>query len=244
MALEWYSGLDRTLAQQDQEGLPAADADPGIWETLEKRVQIAEYQPERSPQVIVQELIDRSGTYFVLKNIEEKTYLRLSTTEHALWLSMDGKTTVQELIVEHFMATGEFAHTTVVRLVEMLYWKHMFTDQPVSIWSQVTREINRRTWRFRLSLPAQKFMNQPIGYKGLDKYITLLYKYGGFIFFTRPIQAVLVIISILGLAAFSQVIRDPRYEFFGPNLIRSLALIWVASLLPIFIHELGHALTV
>ena len=244
MALEWYSGLDRTLAQQDQEGLPTSDADPGIWETLEKRVQIAEYQPEKSPQVIVQELIDRSGTYFVLKNIEEKTYLRLSATEHALWLSMDGKTTVQELIVEHFMATGEFAHTTVVRLVEMLYWKHMFTDQPVSIWSQVTREINRRTWRFRLSLPAQKFMNQPIGYKGLDKYITLLYKYGGFIFFTRPIQAVLVIISILGLAAYSQVIRDPNYQFVGQNFIRSIALIWVASLLPILIHELGHALTV
>ncbi len=243
MTLDWYSDLDRALAQPDQDSITNAD-DPGIWEILEKRIQIAEYQPERNPQVIEQELIDRSGTYFVLKNTEEKTYLRLSTTEYSLWQSMDGKTSVQELIVEHFMATGEFAHTTVVRLVEMLYWKHMFTDQPVSIWSQVTREITRRTWRFRLSLPAQKFMNQPIGYNGLDKYITLLYKYGGFLFFTRSVQVLLVIISVLGLAAFSQVIRDPSFQFFGPNLLGSIALIWLASLLPIFIHELGHALTV
>jgi len=120
----------------------------------------------------------------------------------------------------------------------------MFTDQPISIWSQVNREISKRTWRFRLSLPAQKFMNQPIGYNGLDKYITLLYKYGGFLFFTRPVQVLLVIITILGLAAFSQVIRDPNYQFFGPNILRSIALFWLASLLPIFIHELGHALTV
>lgn len=242
--MDWYSGLDRSPGQPAEEGSSSAETGPGIWETLEKRIQIAEYQPKRNPMVVEQELVDRSGTYFVLKNTQEKTYLRLSATEHSLWQSMDGETSVQELIVEHFMATGEFAHTTVVRLVEMLYWKHMFTDQPVSIWRQVSREITKRTWRYRLSLPAQKLMNQPIGYNGLDKYISLLYKYGGFIFFTRPVQVLLVIISVLGLAAFSQVIRDPNYEFFGPNLLRSIALIWVAALLPILIHELGHALTV
>jgi putative peptide zinc metalloprotease protein len=87
-------------------------------------------------------------------------------------------------------------------------------------------------------------MNQPIGYRGLDKYITMLYKYGGFLFFTRPVQILLVLISILGLAAFSQVIRNPEYTIFGDNFLGSVALIWVASLLPIIIHELGHALTV
>ncbi len=243
MTLEWYASLDSSLVQDKESSSQEVD-DSGIWENLEKRLQIAEYQPERNPDVIERELVSSSGTYFVLKNTREKTYLRLSPTEHALWQSMDGQTSVQELIVEHFMATGEFAHTTVVRLVEMLYWKHMFTDPPVSVWNQVNREITHRTWRYRLSLPARKLMNQPIGYHGLDKYITLIYKYGGYIFFTRPVQVLLVIIAVLGLAAFSQVIRDPSYQIFGPNLLRSIALIWVASLLPIFIHELGHALTV
>jgi putative peptide zinc metalloprotease protein len=87
-------------------------------------------------------------------------------------------------------------------------------------------------------------MNQPIGYNDLDKYIGLLYRYGGFLFFTRPVKVLLVLISIFGLAAFSRIIRDPNYTFLENNFLRSIALIWVASLLPIFIHELGHALTV
>ena len=244
MTLDWYSGLVSRLAEPDIENLGDGDSAPGIWQSLEKNVQIAEYRPERNSQVIEQELSDHTGSYFVLKNTAEKTYIRLSPIEHKLWQSMDGETTVQELIVEHFMTTGEFAHSTVVHLVELLYWKNMFTDQPIAVWSQVNQEIARRSWRYRLSLPAQKFMNQPIGYNGLDKYITLIYRYGGFLFFTRPVQILLVLITILGLVASSQVIRDPANTFFGEGLLKSIALIWLASLLPIFIHEMGHALTV
>ena len=83
MTLDWYSGLEARIAQLDDEGLSAADSAPGIWETLEKRIQIAEYQPERNPQVIEQELVDSAGSYFVLKNTEDKTYLRLSLTEYS-----------------------------------------------------------------------------------------------------------------------------------------------------------------
>jgi putative peptide zinc metalloprotease protein len=244
MASDWYSDFESRISQLKDEPLPGSDSPAGIWKTLQKRVQIADYSPERNPAVIEQELIDRSGSYFVLKNTQENTYLRLSATEHNLWQSMDGKTSIQELIVEHFMATGEFAHTTVVRLVDMLYQKHMFTDPPISIWSEVKKEIGHRSWRYRLSLPAQKVMSQPIGYKGLDKYITILYKYGGFLFFTRPVQVLLVIISAIGLLAFSQVIRDPSYRLFDDRFLKSVALLWLAALLPIFIHELGHALTV
>jgi putative peptide zinc metalloprotease protein len=241
MTLDWYSGLVSRIAEPDLDG---GSAEFGIWHSLEKHIQIAEYKPKRNPQVIEQELSDHSGPYFVLKNIAEKTYLRLSAPEYKLWQSMDGETNVQELIVEHFMTTGEFAHATVVRLIDLLYQKSMFTDPPVAVWQQVNQDIITRTWRYRLSLPAQKFLNQPFGFKGLDKYITQIYKYGGFLFFTRPVQILLVLISILGIAAFSQVIRDPNYTFLGGGIISSIALIWLASLLPIFIHEMGHALTV
>jgi putative peptide zinc metalloprotease protein len=244
MTLDLYSGLASRLEESDQ-GKIAADSSPdSIWKSLDKKVQVAEIRPERNSRVIEKELSDHAGPYYVLKNTEDKTYLRLSPNEYKLWQRMDGETSVQELIVEHFMTTGEFAHSTVVRLVEMLYSKHMFTDQPIAIWSQVNQEIARRSWRYRLSLPAKKVMNQPIGYRGLDKYITILYKNGGFLFFTRPVQLLLVLISILGVAAFSQIIRNPAYTIIGENFFGSVALIWVASLLPIIIHELGHALTV
>ncbi len=244
MTLDWYSGLESRLVEEEVEESENNGAAPGIWRSLEKHVQVAEYRPERNPNVIEQELSDHAGSYFVLKNREEKTYLRLSPSEYKLWQSMDGETTVQDLIVENFMTTGEFAHSTVVRLVDLLYWKHMLSDPPTAVWRQINQEISKRSWRYRLSLPAQKIMNQPLGYDGLDKYITLIYKYGGFLFFTRPVQILLVLVSVLGLLAFSQVIRNPNNIFFGGGLIRSIVLIWLAALLPIFIHEMGHALTV
>lgn len=244
MTLDWYSGLVARLEEADRQELPEGVQTESIWESLNEKVQIAEYRPAKNPQVIEKELSDHTGPYYVLKNTEDKTYLRLSPTEYKLWQHIDGETSVQELIVEHFMTTGEFAHSTVVRLIDLLYLKHMFTDQPIAVWGQVNQEITKRSLRFRLTMPAQKMMNQPIGYRGLDKYITLLYKYGGFLFFTRPVQILLLLITILGLAAFSQVIRNPTNALFGDSFIGSVALIWVASLLPIIIHELGHALTV
>lgn len=244
MTLDWYSGLVDRLAQVDTQEQSDDQEVEGVWESVERHVQITEYKPEKNPSVIEQELVENSNSYFVLKNTEEKTYLRLSPTDHKLWQRMDGKTSVQELIVEHFMTTGEFAHGTVIRLVDLLYRKHMFTDKPVAVWSQVNQAIAKRKWSYRLSLPAQKFMNQPIGYNGLDKYVSWLYRYGGFLFFTRPVQVLLVIISILGLGAFSQIISNPKYTIFGDSIITSLAVLWVAALLPVFIHEMGHALTV
>lgn len=244
MAVDWYLGLLDRLADQAEENQGTEEIAPGLWQSLEKKVQIAEYKPERNPDVVERELSDHSGAYFVLKNRVDKTYIRLSPAEHKLWQRMDGKTPLQDLIVEHFMTTGEFAHATVVHLVEQLYWKHMFTDPPVAVWREVRQEVAKRSWKYRITLPAQKIMNQPLGYNGLDKYITLIYKYGGFIFFTRPMAILLALVSVLGLAAFSQVIRDPSLKFFGENILMSIAMIWVASLLPVLIHELGHALTV
>jgi putative peptide zinc metalloprotease protein len=244
MPAKWYTGLVDRL-DEDQGDIPIEETEtPGIWEILEKRVQIGAYKPERHPAVIERQLEDRHGPYYVLKNTEAKTYLRLSPGEYDLWKGMDGNTQVQDLIVEHFMSTGEFAHNTVVRLVDRLYRKHMLTDQPVVVWSALNQAVARRSWSYRISRPAQLLLTSPLSYRGLDKYITLLYKYGGFIFFTRPVQVLLVLISVLGLAAFYQIIRDPSFTFFGKNLLASIVLIWVAALFPVFIHELGHALTV
>lgn len=223
---------------------PEDNMPPGIWESIQERVQLANHLPKADPDVIAQQLEDRHGVYYVLKNKREKTYLRLSATEYQLWTRMNGEASVQELIVDHFMSNGTFAHTLVARLVEELYWHHMLSETPIAVWSQVKEAVQKRSWLYRLSVPAQWVLTQKLSIHGLDHYVEKIYQYFGWLFFTRPAQLLFLLISVGGLIAYERLIRDPNYYFLGSNLVSSLALLWLAAVLPVLIHELGHALTV
>lgn len=237
----WYEALISRLDEADK--AETAEA-AGIWQTLKQRVNPLAEQPQANAHVIVRELQDRRGQYLVLKNTEAKTYLRLSPTEYKLFTQMDGRTSVQELIVNHFMETGEFAHATVINLVRQLHANSMLSEAPIDAWNQLARAAERRSLSYWLSKPAQMILTQPLAIPGVDRMVTLLYRLGGWLWFTRPAQILFFLISLSGLIAFMLVVNDDRYQFIGQNFLVGLAWLWVASLLPVIIHELGHALTV
>ena len=216
----------------------------GVWQILRQRLQVAEYRPMPDPAVTARELRDRRGPYIVLKNTRAKTYLRLSPAEHALWSRMDGRANVQELVVDHFTATGAFAHNLVVRLVNLLLQQRMLAEPPVAVWSLVGQGLNRRSWSHRISAPARWILTQQLEVKGIDGAVGWLYRTAGWLFFTRPAQVIFLLVSAAGLAAFFRILQDTRYEFIGSNVAAGLAALWVVSILPVVIHELGHALTV
>jgi putative peptide zinc metalloprotease protein len=232
-------------ALRDESGSsPAARSEPGIWELVKKHLNLAESRPQVHPAVIARELTDRRGSYHVLKNTQEKTYLRLSPAEHRLFSQMDGRTSVEELIVAHYIATGAFAHNVVVRLVDQLYRQHMLVDPPVAVWSQLNRAIQKRSWLDRISSPAQLFLTQRLAIKKLDTVVDWIYKHGGRLLFTRIAGVFFLLVSVIGLVAFSLVLQDPQHVFLGENLVPGLALLWGISILPVLVHEFGHALTV
>ena len=51
-------------------------------------------------------------------------------------------------------------------------------------------------------------------------------------------------ISLVGVWAYAQVLAEGMHAFIGDDVILGLASLWFAALLPVFVHELGHALTV
>ncbi len=241
MSADWYSALVERIGRDAQAG---AASSPGVWESLQQRLQAAEYRPQPDPAVVARELKDRRAPYFVLKNTREKTYLRLSAAEYDLWSRMDGKTSVQELVVEHFMATGAFAHNTIVRLVDLLLQHHMLVDRPVAVWSELREKLHRRSRLHRISTPAQALLTRRLNIEGMDRVVSLLYRAGGWLCFTRPAQVVFLLISVLGLLAFFSIVSDPRYVILGDDVVIGLAVLWLVSIAPVVIHELGHALTV
>jgi len=137
MQLDWYAALVERL---EFDPVPSWDNDqstPGIWEEIKDGVNIVLYCPQASPDVLVRELDDRQGVYFVVKNTVVKTYLRLSLEEFNIWSQMDGETTVHDLIVEHYSETGKYEQDKVIRLVDKLYWRSMLTEKPVAVWGQL-----------------------------------------------------------------------------------------------------------
>ena len=91
---------------------------------------------------------------------------------------------------------------------------------------------------------ATFFLTQKLAFPNIDKAIDLLYRFGGRLFFSKIAQAIYLFLSIAGFIAFIRVLENPELEFVGDDYARGLALIWLASILPVLIHELGHALTV
>ena len=181
MSVDWHTALVQRLKDDRAASRDNDLSTPGIWEDIKEGSNIALYCPQASLDVLVRELDDRQGVYFVLKNDKEKTYLRLSLEEHALWERMDGQTPIVDLIVNHFEETGNFARETVLNIVQKLLYKNMLTEKPVAVWSQLNQAVSGRSWLYRLSSPAQFILTRGISIHSLDRIIEKIYKFGGWL---------------------------------------------------------------
>ena len=245
MNSDWFRALEERLEQERHSAFPAETSiKMGIWESVKKGINPTSWRPQTCDDIIVRELSDRQETYYVLKHNQKKTYLRLSPEEHRLFQCMDGKSSLDELVFEYFVITNNFAPNKVANLVEKLYQHHMLVETPMAVWCQLEQIVQKRSWLYRLSTPARAFLTRKLSIPGLDRFITWLYQKIGWSFFTRPVKLLFLVISVLGLVAFSQLVSDPGYAFLEDEIITGLALLWLAAVLPLMIHELGHALTV
>jgi putative peptide zinc metalloprotease protein len=244
MSVKWSITLSERIQETDEQALDQDGSGQGIWESVKNAMAAGQRKPQAHPRVISRELKDRQGSYFVLKNTEHKIYIKLSPDEYRLFSQMDGQTSLEELVFEHFTQTHTLAPEKVKRLADQLYQRHMLSETPVAVWSMLGEAIQRRSWRQKLSYPARLLLTRRFSIHGLDELIAWLYRSVGWLFFTRPFQLIFIGISLLGVVAFYRILEDPRYVFLGENIVSSLALLWLAAILPIAIHELGHALTV
>ena len=245
MPLTWAEGLDTRLRAADIaiKG-PNAPSTSGIWTSLAGQVAPAERRPVMVPNLVVRELHDRQTPYLVLKNPETRTYMRVTPEDYQLVQKLDGENSVQDLIVDHYMETGEFSRAKVFHLVQKLHQNHMLTEQPLFSWGQVQDALDKETWAYKLSAPAKFILTRRLNIPHLDRLIGKIYRGGGRIFFSRPFQILFLLVSLLGLAAFIFIVREGTLAFFGENLIRSIAGFYAAAVFTILVHELGHALTV
>lgn len=216
--------------------------DPSLWSSLKTRLDIAKWKPARADGIVVSELFDRSGAYYVLKNPHTHTYLRLSAREFWVWQTLDGARTVQELIVAYFSQHKAFAFGLVVGLVQRLFEKQMLREQPEFILSNLRRELEYRTlWR-KLFDPEHGLLTRQFLITRFDDLVAWLYRAGGWIFFTRFIVLISIVLSVIGSLLYLQILGDARFRFTASTLGITVVLLYLVAIIPIVLHELAHAL--
>jgi CRP-like cAMP-binding protein len=222
----------------DPEPEPVAEA--GIWEELKAVLDMQQFKPARAGGIVVGELTDRSGHHYILKNRSSRSYLRLSPEEYWVWERLDGRTSVQRLVLAYFMQYRAFAYPLIVALLERLRQADMLSETPRRMYAEISAAIQKQSLLYKLSWPAHAFFNKEFAIRNLDEHIGRIYRYGGWLLFTLPLQVGFALLTLIGLALFVLLARDPQYNLLSLNTAIQLGLL---AYIPFVVHEFGHAIT-
>lgn len=238
-AASLWGTLRQATGQADEGGL-------GLWAWLREKVDLAQYRPQAAAGVVSRQLSGREGEYYVLKNSASKTYYRLSERDYFLWQLMDGTQTVKDLVVAYFLQYGSFAFARAGTLVQELKANLFLAERPLYVYRQVRDQLQRRRPVHRLAQVWRAFLQKQFAISGLDRLVGAIYRWGGWLLFTWPLQVLCLILAAVGLVLFAQALNAGTYgvvTIAGSYWLGAIALI-VANLAAIFVHEMAHALTV
>ncbi|GAB4536255.1 MAG: cyclic nucleotide-binding domain-containing protein [Anaerolineae bacterium] len=220
-----------------------------LWTWVRAQVDKASYRPQSAPEVITRQLVEDGHVYYVLKNPRQVAYLRLSQEDYSLWELMDGSHTVKDLVVAYFQRHQSFAFGRVMALVDELRAGGFLTDKPVGLYRQVRQQLAERDWSHRWQRLAHALVEQEFYLDGIDRFVRLLYRLGGRVFFFGPVLALLTLLALIGLIAFVSLLGQPTYALLAPpdssipGYIASLLTLLLINLVMIFFHEMAHALS-
>ncbi len=231
----------------EQKTSQETSAEGTLWARLKEATDFSLSRPQQAPNtVIVPMLSEREGRYYIIKNPDYSTYLKLSPQDYYLWTLMDGEHSVKDLVVAYFSKFRAFAFGRVAAFVNNLKARHFLTEQPSKIYEQIEEKLAQRGWRYWGMHAIRSFRQQEFSIRGLDRIAELAYKYGCWIFFTKVSIGFCFILSIIGLGLFIKTFLEGDYYLLnlgGAYGWSVLGLIF-ANFLVIFIHESAHALTV
>jgi putative peptide zinc metalloprotease protein len=182
--------------------------------------------------------------YYIAKSTSARTYVRLAPDEYFLLGLMDGERQLKDLVRAYFLEYHRFAFQRIVDAVDQLRQQRFLVEEPRDMWAGLQAQLAQRSWTYRVDRLIKSFRYHEFPLNGLDPVITALYRYGGWLCFTRPAVALGVMASVFGALLFfwelSHGTHDPL-RVGGSYTLGFLALL-ALWLLAISVHELGHAL--
>ena len=223
-----------------------------IWEILRERLDYASFVPTPLADIERADLRRRDGNpYTMLKNPHGDhgagRYLRLDPADLQLYLLMDGRRTIQEVLVAHLEQVGVFAIDRLARLTASLRVNGFFGEEPPLLYEKLFARRAMRDPIARASLFLRRLVTWDIArWSNADGFVDRVYRLGGWLAFTRIGAALLVGFGLYGLWLWLTEAGDPTLQLVTINgsYVAGILALTVLQVLSISVHEAGHALAI
>jgi putative peptide zinc metalloprotease protein len=209
------------------------------------KISLGNFRPLARPGWALKHIKDEHGLdTYTLKGLDLPGYIRLSERDVFLWELMDGEHSLRDILVAFFQRYQAIGTDRLLDLLEELTQKDFLQntqpDQapPASGFKSKVMAFGRRL--------MGGFFQAQISLQGADEWITSLYQRFGWRFFTRTGQIIMALIAVAGFSTFIFILLQGGQSLFkvADSLALGLVVIAVANTFTIFLHEMGHALTV
>lgn len=219
---------------------------PDLWEQLREKTDPAAFKPMRASGIVERRLkSNREGEYHILKNPRTSTYLKLTDRDLYLWNLMDGTRSISDLVVAYFLEYNSFALERVGSLVAQLRNSFFLTDQPVDTFHRLKNRLDSSTFEHKADVLWKSFLSKEFSLHNIDGYISKFYKAVGWVFFTKPLKILCILLSVLGAFFFTRQLNSGKYpilqirDSYGLGFLTIL----IIYLVIVIVHELAHAFT-
>jgi putative peptide zinc metalloprotease protein len=181
---------------------------------------------------------------FILKNKATDRFLVLSEPERFLWDQMDGRTSLQEMATAYVLQYGEFDFDIIPNLIRKLQRAQLLTMMSTSRLRRVLARNRARRMVKAVERSLLVLERITIGSRHGDPYFRALYRFGGFLLFTRAAVALCVLLAVAGIAAgVALTLRaDSVAAGLGHRALVALVCVKLVFLVTLAAHQIVHGL--
>jgi putative peptide zinc metalloprotease protein len=181
---------------------------------------------------------------FILKNRETDRFLMLSEAERFLWEQMDGRTSLQEMATGYVLKYGEFDFEIIPNLIRKLQRARLLTMTPTS---RLRRVLSRSRGRALANAVEQSLMvleRVTVASRRVHSLFARLYRWGGFLVFTRAAAALVLVLAVAGFAAGVGLTReaDAVTAGFGGRALLAILSVKLVFFVTLATHQIVHGL--
>ena len=181
---------------------------------------------------------------YILKNTATERYLLLSEPEKFLWEQMDGQTSMQDIATTYVLKYGAFDFDIIPALMKKLQRAQLLTLTPTSRLRQALARNRRKPMVKYLESALFGLERINISSRRVQPFFRALYRWGGFLLFTRGAAVVVALLAVIGLVAGVRLWHhaDNPLAGFGARPVAAIVSVKLLFLLTVAAHQFVHGL--